>query len=144
MRQMAGTIVGFPDAAADGGRQVARLPCPGSCRPGFGPWSRCGSTPARPCQRSRACQQPAGDRIVMASAAKGALVAPGAADSVLRNRLRALDGGAGGAAPLSPRPVVNPDPLPPEQAGEHEPGGGRASPDSAVGDQLTPTVEDGR
>lgn len=26
MRQMAGTVVGFPDAAADGGGQVARLP----------------------------------------------------------------------------------------------------------------------
>jgi hypothetical protein len=26
MRQMAGTVLGFPDAAADGGRQVACLP----------------------------------------------------------------------------------------------------------------------
>ena len=104
MRQMAGTAAGFPGAAAGGGGQVACRPFRVAAGQAWDPgvvavqlWNRL--------TRARACQQLAGDRIVMASAAKGALLAPGAADaagSILRDRLRVLDGGAGGSAPLGP------------------------------------------
>lgn len=98
---MAGTAAGFPDAAADGGGQAACRPFRVAAAQASDPgvvavqlWHGLASV--------RACQQLAGDRIVMASAAKGVLMAPGAAGSVLRDRLRALDVGAGYAAPLSP------------------------------------------
>ena len=104
MHQMAGTVAGFPDAAAGGG--------PVACRPfrvAAGQASDPGVVAVQLwhglCRRTRACQQLAADRIVMASAANGMLMAPGtagAAGSVLRDRLGALDGGAGCAAPLSP------------------------------------------
>jgi len=50
-------------------------------------------------------------------------------------------GGAGSAAPLGPRAVVDADALAPEQAGQDEPRGGGASADRAVGDQLVAAVE---
>jgi predicted MFS family arabinose efflux permease len=59
---------------------------------------------------------------------------------VARGRLHAFDGDVRQAAPFGPGPVVDPDPLTADQLSEHEPGGGGAPADGAVGDEFPAPV----
>src|SRR5580704_16061320 len=58
--------------------------------------------------------------------------------------VRGLDGSAWRTAPFGPGPVVDADSLAAEQVSEHEPGGGGAPADGAVGDQLRAAIQDRR